>query len=96
MGPGRPGGGHPIPSNPVPQSEWTDYEKIRCHPQWVEKYSRLAKSETREVALANLDDAVKLFEDETGKSQTEAELEAMGIDPAANTTGDQEPPDPLK
>ena len=53
------------------------------------------QGETREMALANLDDAVQLYEDETGQPPTEAELEAMGIDPAANTTGDQEPPDPL-
>ncbi len=54
------------------------------------------QGETREMALANLDDAVQLFEDETGKPPTEAELGAMGIDPTANTTGDQEPPDLLK
>ena len=54
------------------------------------------QGETREAALANLDEAVKLFEDETGPAPTDAELEAMGIDPAANTTGDEEPPDVLK
>ncbi|MGM0371154.1 MAG: type II toxin-antitoxin system HicB family antitoxin [Halobacteriota archaeon] len=54
------------------------------------------QGETREVALANLDDAVQLFEDETGHAPTETELKAMGIDPAANTTGDQEPPDILE
>jgi predicted RNase H-like HicB family nuclease len=54
------------------------------------------QGETREIALENLDDAVRLFEDETGQPPTDADLEAMGIDPSANTTGDQEPPDPLK
>lgn len=51
---------------------------------------------TRESALENLDDAVALHNDETGNEPTDEELRELGINPADNTTGEQEPPDVLK
>lgn len=51
---------------------------------------------SREEALENLDDAIALHEGETGRPPTDEELRELGIDPADNTTGDQEPPDVLK
>lgn len=51
---------------------------------------------SREEALENLDDAVALHEGEIGRPPTEEELRELGIDPADNTTGDQEPPDVLE
>ena len=50
---------------------------------------------SREVALANLDEAVALHNGEIGSEPTEEELRDLGIDPDANTTGDREPPDVL-
>jgi predicted RNase H-like HicB family nuclease len=54
------------------------------------------QGESRNVALANLDEAVTLYNDEVGEAPTDKELREMGIDPADNTTGEQEPPDVLK
>lgn len=54
------------------------------------------QGESREKALENLDDAVALHCDETGRAPTDEELRELGVDPADNTTGDQEPPDVLK
>ena len=51
---------------------------------------------SREVALENLDEAVALHNGEIGREPTDEELRELGIDPADNTTGDQEPPDVLK
>ncbi|AUV81214.1 HicB family protein [Salinigranum rubrum] len=51
---------------------------------------------SRETALANLDEAVALHNDEIGREPTDKELREMGIDPADNTTGDQAPPDVLE
>ena len=51
---------------------------------------------TRETALENLDEAVALHNGEIGREPTDEELRELGIDPADNTTGDQEPPDVLK
>lgn len=48
---------------------------------------------TRTDALENLDEAVALHNNETGREPTDEELSELGIDPAANTTGEQEPPD---
>jgi predicted RNase H-like HicB family nuclease len=53
------------------------------------------QGESREEALANLDDAIALYDGETGRPPTDAELQEAGIDPAANSTGDDEPPDVL-
>lgn len=50
---------------------------------------------SRATALANLDDAVALRAGERGRTPTDEELRAAGIDPADNTTGDQDPPDVL-
>jgi predicted RNase H-like HicB family nuclease len=54
------------------------------------------QGESREDALDNLDDAVAVYSGESGREPTEEELRALGIDPADNTTGDEEPPDVLK
>lgn len=43
------------------------------------------QGETREQALANLDDAIQVFEGELGRPPFDAELEEMGIDPSTNT-----------
>ena len=53
------------------------------------------QGESRTAALENLDDAVAVYKGERGHEPTEEELREMGIDPADNTTGDQEPPDVL-
>jgi len=54
------------------------------------------QGETREAALENLDDAVALYNGERGHEPTDEELREMGIDPADNVTGVEEPPDVLK
>lgn len=54
------------------------------------------QGESREKALGNLDDAVALHRDETGRAPTDEELRERGIDPTENTTGKQDPPDVLK
>ena len=51
---------------------------------------------SRDAALENLDEAVALHNGDIGHEPTDAELRELGIDPADNTTGDQEPPDVLK
>ena len=53
------------------------------------------QGQSREAALENLDEAVALHNDEVGRAPTDEELREMGIDPADNTTGEQEPPDVL-
>jgi predicted RNase H-like HicB family nuclease len=53
------------------------------------------QGQSREAALENLDDAVALHQGEAGREPTDEELRAAGIDPADNTTGDEEPPDVL-
>ncbi|GAA0288019.1 type II toxin-antitoxin system HicB family antitoxin [Halobacterium noricense] len=53
------------------------------------------QGETREDALANLDDAVSLHEDDVGREPTSEELRELGVDPADNETGNDEPPDVL-
>jgi len=50
----------------------------------------------REAALSNLDEAVALHEGEIGRQPTDEELRKAGIDPADNTTGEEEPPDVLE
>lgn len=51
---------------------------------------------SRAAALTNLDEAVALFHGAVGREPTDDELRAVGIDPTDNTTGEQEPPDPLR
>ncbi|ELK53617.1 type II toxin-antitoxin system HicB family antitoxin [Haloferax volcanii] len=53
------------------------------------------QGESREDALDNLDDAVAVHAGECGREPTDDELRALGIDPANNATGGQEPPDVL-
>ena len=50
---------------------------------------------SRTVALGNLDDAVALHDGERGRTPTDEELRAAGIEPVDNTTGEREPPDIL-
>jgi predicted RNase H-like HicB family nuclease len=54
-----------------------------------------SQGETREEALENLDEAVALHRGEAGRTPTDEELRAVGIDPADNVTGEDEPPDVL-
>lgn len=54
------------------------------------------QGQSREAALANLDEAVALHNGEIGREPTDEELHELGIDPADNSTGEQEPPDVLK
>lgn len=51
---------------------------------------------SREEALANLDDAVALHDDEAGREPTAEELREMNIKPADNTTAEDDPPDVLR
>lgn len=51
---------------------------------------------SRDDALATLDEAVALHHGEIGREPTDEELRRLGIDPANNTTGEQEPPDGLR
>lgn len=53
------------------------------------------QGESREAALANLDEAVALHEGDIGREPTDEELREVGIDPDDNATGDEEPPDVL-
>lgn len=53
------------------------------------------QGESRTTALENLDDAVAVHTGERGRAPTDEELRAAGIDPADNTTGEQDPPDIL-
>lgn len=53
------------------------------------------QGKTRTEALENLDEAVALRKGEIGREPTDEELRELGIDPADNTTGDEEPPDVL-
>jgi len=53
------------------------------------------QGESRAAALENLDDAVAVHTGEAGRTPTDEELRATGIDPADNTAGDREPPDVL-
>ena len=54
------------------------------------------QGKSRRAALDNLDEAVALHEGEVGREPTDEELRELGIEPATNTTGDEEPPDVLK
>ena len=54
------------------------------------------QGESKEEALEHIDDAVAQHDGEHGRTTTDGELRAVGIDPAENTTGDREPPDVLE
>lgn len=54
------------------------------------------QGESREAALANLDEAVALHNGEIGREPTDEELRELGIDPVDNNTGERERPDVLK
>ncbi|WP_135828941.1 type II toxin-antitoxin system HicB family antitoxin [Halorussus halobius] len=54
------------------------------------------QAQSRAAALENLDEAVALHHDEIGREPTDEELRELGIDPATNATGDEEPPDVLE
>jgi len=53
------------------------------------------QGQSRAAALENLDEAVALHDGDVGTEPTEEELRELGIDPADNTTGEDEPPDVL-
>ncbi len=53
------------------------------------------QGESKVTALENLDDAVAVYTGERGSPPTDENLREIGVDPADNTTGDQEPPDAL-
>ncbi|NHN60092.1 MULTISPECIES: type II toxin-antitoxin system HicB family antitoxin [Halorussus] len=55
-----------------------------------------SQGRSRETALENLDEAVALHRDEIGREPTDEELRDLGIDPAENSTGDEQPPDVLE
>ena len=54
------------------------------------------QGDTREEAFEMLDEAVALHNGDAGREPTREELEALGIDPERNTTGETEPPDGLE
>ncbi|MEF8840211.1 MAG: type II toxin-antitoxin system HicB family antitoxin [Haloarculaceae archaeon] len=55
------------------------------------------QGETRDQALANLDDVIDAVENDTGRRPTDEELLAAGIDPEANQrAGSDELPDVLE
>ncbi|MDH5019712.1 type II toxin-antitoxin system HicB family antitoxin [Halobacterium rubrum] len=53
------------------------------------------QGQSRTIALENLDEAVALHDGDVGTEPTDGELNELGIDPADNTTGEEEPPDVL-
>ncbi|NGM68541.1 type II toxin-antitoxin system HicB family antitoxin [Natronolimnobius sp. AArcel1] len=55
-----------------------------------------SQGSSRDVALENLDKALALHNGERGREPTKDDLRELGIDPADNTTGDEEPPDVLE
>ncbi|MFT4889446.1 MAG: putative RNase H-like HicB family nuclease [Halobacteriales archaeon] len=66
---------------------------------WIAKdveRSVTTQGPTREEALENLDEAIALHDGEIGRAPTDEELQELGIDPADNTTGDEELPDVLE
>ena len=54
------------------------------------------QGQSRQRALANLDDAVALHDGTAGTPPSEDELRELGINPERNTTGDHAPPDVLE
>lgn len=63
---------------------------------WVARHVETdvtTQGESRAAALSNLDEAVLLHREEIGRAPTPEELADLGIDPADNDTGEQEPPD---
>ena len=59
-----------------------------------ERRGLTTQGETRDDALANLDDVIDAVENDRGEPPTEEELREAGIEPEDNTTG--ELPDILK
>lgn len=59
-------------------------EVYRSESAWVARHTELgvaSQGQTREEALGNLDDAVKLHTGEKGRPVTDEDLEELGIDP---------------
>lgn len=54
------------------------------------------QGESRAAALENLDDAVALHDGERGRTPTDDELRAAGIEPDDNTTGERQLPDVIE
>lgn len=55
-----------------------------------------SQGETKEEALANLEEAVKLAKGEIGRPPTDEELRELGIDPEEARSSDGELPDVLQ
>ncbi|MFB6233684.1 MAG: type II toxin-antitoxin system HicB family antitoxin [Haloarculaceae archaeon] len=55
-----------------------------------------SQGDTREEALANLDEAVALYRGEIGHEPTDAELRDLGVDPEVARSQDGELPDVLE
>jgi hypothetical protein len=55
-----------------------------------------SQGETREAALANLDEAVALYRGEIGHEPTDEELRGLGVDPEVARSQDGELPDVLE
>lgn len=58
---------------------------------WVardEETGVASQGETREEALANLDEAVALYHGDIGREPTDEELREVGIEPGDNSAGD--------
>lgn len=54
------------------------------------------QARSRAEALEKLDDAVALHDGDIGRPPTNEELEAIGITPENNATGERAPPDVLE
>ncbi len=66
---------------------------------WVAEHSETGvttQGPSRDAALDNLDEAVTLHRGDVGDEPTADELREVGVEPADNTTGDEEPPDVLR
>jgi predicted RNase H-like HicB family nuclease len=61
-----------------------------------ERRGLTTQAETRTEALSTLDDVIDAVENDRGDRPTDMELQAAGIDPEDNTTGEDELPDVLK
>ena len=61
-----------------------------------ERRGLTTQAETRDEALAALDDVIDAVENDRGDPPTDEELRAAGIDPEDNATGEDELPDVLK
>jgi predicted RNase H-like HicB family nuclease len=67
--------------------------------QWTARDLRVgvtAQGESRDVALDNLDAVIKAVEDDGGRSPTDEEIGALGVDPEVAQSQSDELPDVLQ